>query len=145
MIVAHLDLDAFYAAVEELEQLELRSQPLVVGGDPRGRGVLATANYYAGDFLASRGIAEPVRTSVRVATSRRGALLVYGAVPFMEFGDAWPEKSPVRAGAGGLDRSRCAVPLSRLPASVRRRLDGLYDADAVTLRTERVHAFLAGL
>ncbi len=47
MILAHLDLDAFYAAVEELEQPDLRSQPLVVGGDPRGRGVVATANYEA--------------------------------------------------------------------------------------------------
>jgi DNA polymerase-4 len=46
-IVAHLDLDAFFAAVEELEQPELRSKPLVVGGDPRGRGVVATANYQA--------------------------------------------------------------------------------------------------
>src|SRR3954466_11603009 len=50
MIVAHLDLDAFYAAVEELENPELRSQPLVVGGDPRGRGVVATANYVARSF-----------------------------------------------------------------------------------------------
>jgi DNA polymerase-4 len=47
MIVAHLDLDAFFAAVEELERPELASQPLVVGGDPRGRGVVATANYVA--------------------------------------------------------------------------------------------------
>jgi hypothetical protein len=43
VIVAHLDLDAFYAAVEELENPELRSQPLIVGGDPRGRGVVAMA------------------------------------------------------------------------------------------------------
>ena len=50
MILAHLDLDAFYAAVEELENPELRSQPLVVGGDPRGRGVVATANYVARKF-----------------------------------------------------------------------------------------------
>ena len=49
-IVAHLDLDAFYAAVEELESPELRTQPLVVGGDPRGRGVVATANYVARRF-----------------------------------------------------------------------------------------------
>ena len=47
MIVAHLDLDAFFAAVEELEQPELRTKPLVVGGDPHGRGVVATANYVA--------------------------------------------------------------------------------------------------
>ncbi|HZS30844.1 MAG TPA: DNA polymerase IV [Gaiellaceae bacterium] len=49
-IVAHLDLDAFFAAVEELESPELRKQPLVVGGDPRGRGVVATANYVARRF-----------------------------------------------------------------------------------------------
>jgi DNA polymerase IV len=47
VIVAHLDLDAFFAAVEQLEQPGLRTQPLVVGGDPRGRGVVATANYVA--------------------------------------------------------------------------------------------------
>jgi len=47
MIVAHLDLDAFFAAVEELENPELRAKPLVVGGDPQGRGVVATANYEA--------------------------------------------------------------------------------------------------
>ena len=50
MIVAHLDLDAFFAAVEELEQPELRRVPLVVGGDPHGRGVVATANYVARRF-----------------------------------------------------------------------------------------------
>jgi DNA polymerase-4 len=49
-IVAHLDLDAFFAAVEELERPELRSKPLVVGGDPRGRGVVATANYAARQY-----------------------------------------------------------------------------------------------
>ena len=50
MIVAHLDLDAFFAAVEELERPELAGRPLVVGGDPHGRGVVATANYEARRF-----------------------------------------------------------------------------------------------
>jgi len=50
VILAHLDLDAFYAAVEELEQPELRNVPVVVGGDPNGRGVVATANYRARAF-----------------------------------------------------------------------------------------------
>jgi DNA polymerase IV len=49
-IVAHLDLDAFFAAVEQLESPELRTMPLVVGGDPHGRGVVATANYVARGF-----------------------------------------------------------------------------------------------
>jgi DNA polymerase-4 len=49
-ILAHLDLDAFFAAVEELENPELRDRPLVVGGDPHSRGVVATANYAARRF-----------------------------------------------------------------------------------------------
>jgi len=50
VIVAHLDLDAFFAAVEELEDPVLKRRPLVVGGDPHGRGVVATANYEARRF-----------------------------------------------------------------------------------------------
>jgi DNA polymerase IV len=50
VIVAHLDLDAFFAAVEQLEDPSLRRKPLVVGGDPHGRGVVATANYVARGF-----------------------------------------------------------------------------------------------
>ena len=49
-ILAHVDLDAFFAAVEELEDPSLRSVPVVVGGDPHGRGVVATANYVARRF-----------------------------------------------------------------------------------------------
>jgi DNA polymerase-4 len=49
-ILAHLDLDAFFAAVEELENPELREKPLVVGGDPHGAGVVSTANYAARTF-----------------------------------------------------------------------------------------------
>ena len=50
VILAHLDLDAFFAAVEELEDPSLRTKPLIVGGDPHGRGVVATANYVARRF-----------------------------------------------------------------------------------------------
>jgi DNA polymerase-4 len=49
-ILAHVDLDAFFAAVEELENPELREKPLVVGGDPHSRGVVSTANYAARKF-----------------------------------------------------------------------------------------------
>ena len=62
-IVAHLDLDAFFAAVEELESPELRGRPLVVGGDPHGRGVVATANYVARRFgiVSAMSCAEALR------------------------------------------------------------------------------------
>lgn len=49
-IIAHLDMDAFFAAVEERDNPRFRGKPLVVGSDPmggKGRGVVATANYAA--------------------------------------------------------------------------------------------------
>jgi len=49
-IIIHLDMDAFFAAIEERENPHFRGKPLVVGADPKGgwgRGVVSTANYRA--------------------------------------------------------------------------------------------------
>ncbi|MBI3834341.1 MAG: DNA polymerase IV [Planctomycetes bacterium] len=48
--ILHIDMDAFFAAVEQLDHPELRGKPLLVGGDPKGRGVVSTASYEARPF-----------------------------------------------------------------------------------------------
>jgi DNA polymerase-4 len=48
--IIHVDMDCFYAAVEEREQPELRGRAVAVGGQRGGRGVLTTCNYVAREF-----------------------------------------------------------------------------------------------
>jgi len=49
-MIIHIDMDAFYASVEERENPEIRGKPLIVGGHPERRGVVSAANYPARQF-----------------------------------------------------------------------------------------------
>lgn len=52
-IILHIDLDAFFASVEERENPELKGKPVIVGANPKngqGRGVVSTCNYLSREF-----------------------------------------------------------------------------------------------
>ena len=61
-IVAHADMDAFYAAIEQLDDASLRGRPLLIG-PPSARGVVLTASYEARPYGV--GSAMPMVISIR--------------------------------------------------------------------------------
>lgn len=62
--IMHLDMDAFYAAIEQLDNPALRGKPVIVGAPPDKRGVVATASYEARTFGVHSAM--PSRTAGRL-------------------------------------------------------------------------------
>jgi DNA polymerase-4 len=95
-VIFHLDMDAFYAAIEQRDYPELRGKPVIVGGTSN-RGVVSTASYEARPFgvhsampmwrarkLCPDGIFLPGRHSVYVEVSRALMEIMRGYSPVVE-------------------------------------------------------------
>lgn len=71
-IIAHLDMDAFFAAIEERDNPEVQGLPIVVGADPlggKGRGVVSTANYKAREYCIHSAM--PISKAWRLSEAAR--------------------------------------------------------------------------
>jgi len=115
-IIAHLDMDAFFAAIEERDNPRFQGMPVAVGADPRGgkgRGVVATANYKARAYGLHSAL--PISWAWRLSEQarRRGQPPVVFIAPDFE--------KYVRS-----SRSIASIVQTRVPVIEKAGLDELY-------------------
>lgn len=95
--ILHIDMDAFFAAVEQLDNPEYRGKAVIVGGNPQARGVVSTCSYEARVYgvhsamplreayrRCPHGIFVPVRGSRYAEISRKIMILLSEYTPLVE-------------------------------------------------------------
>jgi DNA polymerase-4 len=126
-VILHLDMDAFYASIEQRDRPELRGQPVIVGSPPTQRGVVCAASYEARRFgvrsampsatagrLCPKGIFVSPRMSYYREESRKIMEIVAAAAANIEqvsIDEAYLELSSTQADQDG--SLYAAVPIAR--------------------------------
>ncbi len=64
MSIIHIDMDAFFASIEQRDNPELKGRPVAVGGSPKQRGVVAAASYEARRFGVKSAM--PMATAIKL-------------------------------------------------------------------------------
>lgn len=123
-IVAHADMDAFYAAVEQLDNPELRGRPVLIGSTS-GRGVVLTASYEARPFKvgSAMSMAEAIRRCPKavVVPPRFERYTEVSAAIMNVFADFSPRVEPISLDEAFIDMTG-AVPIFGSPREMGRKI-----------------------
>jgi len=129
-VLLHLDMDAFYASVEQRDDPSLKGKPVIVGAPPTQRGVVCAASYEARRFgvrsampsvtagrLCPKGVFLRPRMDVYVEESHEIMVLVRelagDKIEPMSIDEAYVDVSAVCQGASPDESLECALPLAR--------------------------------
>jgi len=112
--IFHIDLDAFFVSVEQVLNPKLKGKPVIVGGDPERRGVVASASYEARPFGIHSGMpSSKARRLCPQAIFIRAHFSIYkdASAKFMKIlGDFSPYIEPLGLDEAYLDVTGCEEP-----------------------------------
>ncbi|HEV3118005.1 MAG TPA: DNA polymerase IV, partial [Gemmataceae bacterium] len=130
-MILHVDMDAFYASVEQRDRPELRGRPVIVGGSAESRGVVCAASYEARKFgvhsaqptatarrLCPQAIFLPVRMEEYARISRQIREIFFSFTPLVE---------PLSLDEAFLDVHGCEPLFGPAPQIARRLKDRIRD------------------
>ena len=109
--IVHIDIDAFFAAVEELINPSLKGKPVIVGGLPHERGVASTASYEARRYGVHSGM--PLRKAYQLCPNGifvRGNYQIYSSFSekfFHVLSQYTPDVEEASLDEAYLDLTRC--------------------------------------